>query len=129
MVYPAVEASDRLKKEGIAAGVVNARFVKPLDAEMIIRMAGSTGLLVTVEEAYLAAGFGSAVIELLEQNAMQDKVKVVRMGVTDEIVTHGDPKDLLAKYGLDATGIYDRVKQTLNSMEDQPANKRLRAVK
>ncbi|MEO8648455.1 MAG: 1-deoxy-D-xylulose-5-phosphate synthase, partial [Acidobacteriota bacterium] len=129
MVYPAVEAADRLIKDGIKTAVVNARFVKPLDAETIIRLAESTALLVTVEEAYLAAGFGSAVIELLEQNAMQDKVRVVRMGVSDEIVPHGDPKALLAKYGLDANGIYDRVKQTLISMEDQPANKRLRAVK
>ena len=57
-------------------------------------------VIVTVEEAYLAGGFGSAVLELLEENGLQDKVRVVRMGIPDRLVTHGDPKLLLAKYGL-----------------------------
>ena len=69
----------------------------------------------TVEEAYLAGGFGSAVLELLEEKGMQDAVKVVRLGVPDEIVTHGDPKALLAGYGLDANGIADAVQKALNA--------------
>ena len=64
----------------------------------------------TIEEAYLSGGFGSAVLELLEENGLQDKVQVVRMGIPDRLVTHGDPKLLLAKYGLDADGIYTRVR-------------------
>jgi 1-deoxy-D-xylulose-5-phosphate synthase len=109
---------------------VNARFVKPLDEQTILDLARSHSLLVTVEEAYLAGGFGSAVLELLETNGLQDKVKLVRMGVADEIVTHGDPKLLLDHYGLNADGIRDRVKRSLESLSDVAANKnRLRAVK
>lgn len=115
MVYPAVEAAEKLAKNAVQATVVNARFVKPLDAETILAIARKTQLIVTVEEAYLAGGFGSAVMELLEENGLQDEVKVVRMGVPDEIVTHGDPKKLLADYGLDADGIE---KQVLSSLED-----------
>jgi 1-deoxy-D-xylulose-5-phosphate synthase len=130
MVYPALDAAESLKNEGIEATVVNARFVKPLDADAILRVAQDNDVIVTVEEAYLAGGFGSAVLELLEANGMQDKVKLVRMGVDDEIVPHGDPKLLLSKYGLDAEGIRDRVKTTLESLDEVPVNKnRLRAVK
>jgi 1-deoxy-D-xylulose-5-phosphate synthase len=81
-------------------------------------------LIVTVEEAYLAGGFGSAVLELLEENGLQDKVRVVRMGVPDRIVTHGDAKLLLAKYGLDADGIYTRVKESLDVLEGRRAKHR-----
>jgi 1-deoxy-D-xylulose-5-phosphate synthase len=130
MVYPSLEAGESLKTDGIEATVINARFVKPLDAETILRTAEENEVIVTVEEAYLAGGFGSAVLELLEANGMQDKVKLVRMGVDDEIVPHGDPKLLLAKYGLNADGIRDRVKRTLESLAEVPVNKnRLRAVK
>ena len=115
MVYPALHAAENLAKAGVQATVVNARFVKPLDAETILAIARKTQLIVTVEEAYLAGGFGSAVMELLEASGMQDEVKVVRMGVPDEIVPHGDPKKLLADYGLDADGIE---KQVLGSLED-----------
>ena len=130
MVYPAIEAAEVLKSDGIEATVVNARFVKPLDEETILALARNHSLIVTVEEAYLAGGFGSAVLELLEANDLQDKVKLVRMGVADEIVTHGDPKLLLGHYGLNADGIRDRVKKSLESLTDAAANKnRLRAVK
>src|SRR5688572_7032607 len=130
MVTPALEAAERLKADGIDATVVNARFVKPLDAETILEIARTHPLIVTVEEAYLAGGFGSAVLELLESNDMQDRVKLARMGVADEIVTHGDPKNLLAGYGLDADGIYERVKRSLDASRETTArNNRLRAVK
>jgi 1-deoxy-D-xylulose-5-phosphate synthase len=78
---------------------------------------------VTVEEAYLAGGFGSAVMELLEENGLQDKVKVVRMAVPDRLVTHGDPKLLLAKYGLDADGIYTRVKESVEVLDQRRADR------
>lgn len=130
MVMPALEAAERLKADRIEATVVNARFVKPLDEEMILKVAAEFGLIVTVEEAYLAGGFGSAVLELLEANGLQDAVKVVRMGVADEIVTHGDPKLLLAKYGLDAEGIQRKVVESLRSGEAVPATGgHLRAVR
>ncbi|MBP7416818.1 MAG: 1-deoxy-D-xylulose-5-phosphate synthase [Pyrinomonadaceae bacterium] len=130
MVGPAVEAAAKLEKDGIAATVVNARFVKPLDAELIKKLATAMSLIVTVEDAYLSGGFGSAVLELLEENGLADKIKVVRMGVPDEIVTHGDPKILLAKYGLDPDGIYAKVHETLESMvENDLSRKRIKAVK
>jgi 1-deoxy-D-xylulose-5-phosphate synthase len=130
MVYPAIAAAENLKRDGIESTVVNARFAKPLDSELIIGLARTMSLIVTVEDAYLAGGFGSAVMELLEQNSLLDKIKVVRMGVPDRIVTHGDPKLLLAKYGLDADGIYSKVVETLNIMDEKRTNKtRIKAVR
>jgi 1-deoxy-D-xylulose-5-phosphate synthase len=121
MVHPSLQAAENLAKEGIETTVVNARFVKPLDAPLLLALARTKRLLVTVEEAYLAGGFGSAVLELLEENGLQDKVRVVRMGIPDRLVTHGDPKLLLAKYGLDADGIYTRVRESIDVLDDRRA--------
>lgn len=121
MVHPSLQAADNLAKEKIETTVVNARFVKPLDAPLLLALARTKRLIVTVEEAYLAGGFGSAVLELLEENGLQDKVRVVRMGIPDRLVTHGDPKLLLAKYGLDADGIYMRVRESLEVLDDRRA--------
>ena len=124
MVYPAMDAARNLEKDGIASTVVNARFVKPLDSELIIALAKTMRLIVTVEDAYLAGGFGSAVMELLEQNGLSDKIKVVRMGVPDRIVMHGDPKLLLAKFGLDADGIYSKVIESLELLDERRVSKK-----
>lgn len=129
MVQPAIDAADKLVALGVHPTVVNARFVKPLDEELILSIAGENRLIVTVEEAYLAGGFGSAVMELLESKGLQDKIKVVRMGVSDEIVTHGDPKKLLARYGLDAEGIAAKVGSELAMLDGLTSDKqRLRVV-
>jgi 1-deoxy-D-xylulose-5-phosphate synthase len=104
-----VKAADRLAADGIAATVVNARFVKPLDEELILALARSHGAIVTVEDHYLMGGFGSAVMEVLEQHRMSD-VRVLRLGFPDKLIEHGTQSLLLAKYGLDADGIYSRVK-------------------
>src|SRR5256884_9513897 len=122
MAHPSLKAAENLAKDGIEATVVNARFVKPLDSGLLLALARTKRLIVTVEEAYLAGGFGSAVVELLEENGLQDKARVVRMGVPDRIVTHGGPKLLLAKYGLDADSIYTRVKQSFEVIEDRRAH-------
>lgn len=119
MVHPALQAAENLAKEKIETTVVNARFVKPLDAQLLLALAKTKRLIVTVEEAYLAGGFGSAVLELLEENGLQDKLRVVRMGIPDRLVTHGDPKLLLAKYGLDADGIFNRVKESIDVLDDR----------
>ncbi len=124
IAYTALDAAKSLEKDGIRASVVNARFVKPLDAEMIAAIARSHRLIVTAEDAYLAGGFGSAVLELLEKKLLSDKVKVVRIGVPDEIVTHGDPKILLANYGLDADGIYSKTLEALESLEEKQINRK-----
>ena len=129
MVQPALDAAEKLEQDGIRAAVVNARFVKPLDADLLLEIARTHRLIVTVEEAYLAGGFGSAVMELLEANGLQDQIKIVRMGVPDRIVTHGDAKLLLAKYGLNADGIYEKVKTVSSELGQKNAGKRLRAVK
>lgn len=128
MVYPALEAAEELEKQGIEAGVINARFVKPLDTELILALAQSSKVIVTVEESYLAGGFGSAVMELLEANSMLDSVRLVRMGVPDTIVTHGDPKLLCAKYGLDADGILNKVIETVEMLEERMAGKKRRRM-
>ncbi|MBV9241731.1 MAG: 1-deoxy-D-xylulose-5-phosphate synthase [Acidobacteria bacterium] len=129
MVYPAVEAAQQLAKDGIHATVVNARFVKPLDEELFTEIATSHSLIVTAEDAYLAGGFGSAVLELLEEKGLTQKTRVVRLGVSDEIVSHGDPKTLLAHYGLSPDGIADKVRETLDAMETPRDSQRIRAVK
>ncbi|MDT5293469.1 MAG: 1-deoxy-D-xylulose-5-phosphate synthase, partial [Acidobacteriota bacterium] len=126
MVRPSMQAAEQLAKVGVEATVVNARFVKPLDAGLLLALARTKRLIVTVEEAYLAGGFGSAVMELLEENGLLDSVRVVRMGVPDRIITHGDPKLLLAKYGLDADGIYTRTREAWEVLEERRAGTRLR---
>lgn len=128
MVHPALQSADELEKEGIDATVINARYVKPLDSELILTLAQSNRLIVTVEEAYLSGGFGSAVMELLEENDMQDSIKVVRMGVPDRIITHGDPALLRAKYGLDSDGIYTKIKETIEILEERRVGKKRRKV-
>ncbi len=130
MVNPSMDAARMLEKDGVDATVVNARFVKPLDEELIVSLLEDHRLIVTVEEAYLAGGFGSAVMELLESKGMQDAVKVVRMGVPDKIVTHGDPRLLLAKYGLDADGIHAKTLENIKELGERKSEpKRLRVVR
>lgn len=130
MVYPSVEAAENLAKEGIEATVINARFVKPLDEKLILELAENHDLILTVEEAYLAGGFGSAVLEFLEEKEKLNDVKIIRLGVPDRIITHGDPNLLKAKYGLDADGIYNKIKQHSEYIEMRRAGaKRLKLVK
>jgi 1-deoxy-D-xylulose-5-phosphate synthase len=109
-VYSCLKAANRLASDGIKATVVNARFVKPLDEELIAALARSHGALVTVEDHYLMGGFGSAVMELLEQNKLYD-VRFSRLGFPDKLIEHGSQSLLFAKYGLDADGIYTKVKE------------------
>jgi len=103
-VYPALEAAESLKQAGISAGVINARFVKPLDEELILSAARRTGIIVTVEENALQGGFGSAVLELLYDNGMQN-VRVKRLGIPDRYIEHGSQAQLRKDLGIDADGI------------------------
>jgi 1-deoxy-D-xylulose-5-phosphate synthase len=103
-VYPALQAAIALKEKGIAAGVVNARFVKPLDAELILEAARRSGRIVTVEENALQGGFGSAVLELLYDNDQQH-VKVRRLGIPDHYIEQGSQAQLRKDVGIDAEGI------------------------
>ena len=99
-----VAAAKTLRDEGPDVGVVNARFVKPLDEETILRAVESCGFVVTVEEAALAGGFGSAVLEAACAAGL-DTRSVRRLGTPDQFIEHGDRGELLADLGLDAKGI------------------------
>ncbi len=93
LVYRALEAAAWLGQHGISAAVVNARFVKPLDAELILSVARRTGRVVTVEDGARAGGFGSAVLELLADAGLTG-VRVRRLGLPDAFIDHG-PVDVL----------------------------------
>ena len=97
-------AAELLEKEDLDVGVINARFVKPLDTKTICRAARETGFLVTVEEAALAGGFGSAVLEELTEPHIES-CPLQRLGIPDRFIEHGERGELLADLGLDATGI------------------------
>ena len=109
MVRPSLEAAERLKTAGTSAAVVNARFVKPLDEDLILKMAKRTGRIVTVEEHALQGGFGSAVLECIDGNRLTG-VKTHRIGLPDRFIEHGTQSMLRQKYGLDADGIFASVR-------------------
>jgi 1-deoxy-D-xylulose-5-phosphate synthase len=104
LVHPARAAAARLADAGIRAVVVDARFVKPLDEDLICGLAQKIGKVVTAEEAMLAGGFGSAVLEALERRGVT-KVAVRRLGLPDLMIEHGDPQKQRARYSLDEAGI------------------------
>jgi len=103
-VIPSLEAAEHLALQGIDAMVINARFAKPLDTELILDVANRAKKIVIVEENVLNGGFGAAVLGLLEKTAVSD-VKVKRLGIPDEFVTHGKQDFLRSLYHLDALGI------------------------
>ncbi|MFO7708977.1 MAG: 1-deoxy-D-xylulose-5-phosphate synthase [Desulfobacterales bacterium] len=103
-VGEACKASQRLSEHGIRAAVVNCRFVKPLDADLIVELARRVPRLITVEENVLQGGFGSAVLELLSDEGVT-QAAVERIGVPDRFVEHGPPQLLRTRYGLDAAAI------------------------
>jgi 1-deoxy-D-xylulose-5-phosphate synthase len=98
------EAAERLAAAGISCALVDVRSVKPLDAELLERLARETGLLVTVEEAALAGGYGAAVADFLEDRGLRD-CRLVRLGLPDRFIEQGERAALLAELGLDAAGI------------------------
>jgi 1-deoxy-D-xylulose-5-phosphate synthase len=100
-----LSAMDRLAWQNIKAAVINARFVKPLDEELILEWARKCQKVITVEENILAGGFGSGVADLLEKNSLYIPVK--RLGIDDRFVGHGTRSQMLECMGLDANGIYN----------------------
>jgi 1-deoxy-D-xylulose-5-phosphate synthase len=113
MVYPALQTAEILNEHGIAATVVNARFVKPLDTELILPLAQRIGKVVTMEEGCLMGGFGSAVAEALMDNNIP--VSMLRLGVPDQLVDHAKPDQSFADLGLTPSQMADRVLQTFKS--------------
>lgn len=108
MVQSAVQAADQLKEQGIDAGVVNMRFAKPLDKELLIEHAKRYGKIVTLEEGVLAGGVGSEVLETLDDAGLLQQCAVLRLGIPDEFVTHGDKKLLFRDLGLDTDAIVQK---------------------
>lgn len=115
MVYPALDAASELAKEGINLTVVNARFVKPLDTDLILQLAKSHGKLITLEENALQGGFGTAVLELFEEHGLQ--VQVLRIGYPDLYIEQGEQHELRAAYGLDKDGIIKSVRTFLQAVD------------
>jgi len=113
-VFTAMAAAKELAQYGISASVVNARFVKPLDQELITDVACKTRHIVTIEENSLAGGFGSAVLECLSDNDI-GPVKVRRLGLPDRFIEHGSQKILRRQVGLDVSSVV----QAVRSMKDQ----------
>ncbi len=109
MVYPSLEAAERLEEIGIHATVINARFAKPLDEELITCLAREKEFLVTAEEGTAAGGFGASVATLLQDRKIT--ASLLRIAVPDRIIPHGSPNLLHAKYGLDADGIVERIER------------------
>ena len=106
-VATAIEAAEELAAGGIEATVVNARFAKPLDAALITELARRIKRMITVEENVLSGGFGSGVLEVLQENGICD-VQVQNIGIPDLFVEHGTQAVLRAKYRLDTAGIVQR---------------------
>ncbi len=102
-VGPALAAAETLAAEGIDLAVIDARFLKPLDGELLSAEARRTGAVVTVEENVLQGGFGSAVLEFFEEAGLSPRV--LRLGLPDRFVEQGSQAELWARYGLDASGI------------------------
>jgi 1-deoxy-D-xylulose-5-phosphate synthase len=107
MVGPALDAARLLAEAGVESAVADARFVKPLDADLICRLAQECGRVVTVEENCVAGGFGTAVAELLNQKGL--RLPLLSLGLPDRFVSHGSREQLLSSLGLEPGAIADRV--------------------
>lgn len=105
-----LEAAEKLAAEGIDAKVINIHTIKPLDEELIVAAAKDTGKVVTVEEHSVIGGLGSAVCDVLCEQA---PTKVLKIGVNDTFGESGPAVELVKKYGLDADSIYEKVKAFL----------------
>lgn len=117
MVDEAVKAAEALAEQGISAGVVNMRFVKPLDTELLVKTALQCKNIVTLEEGTVEGGAGSAVLEELNDNGLVGKVKVLNLGIPDKYIPHGDKKLLMRDIGLDHDSIVKRIAEFLKDGE------------
>jgi 1-deoxy-D-xylulose-5-phosphate synthase len=118
MVNTCVQAAKQLANEGLNFGVINARFVKPLDKELILKAVESLPLVVTVEEGCLEGGFGSAVLEAANAAGLETR-NIIRRGIPDRFVEHGERGELLADLGLDVEGLIETVRKSREFVEDE----------
>ena len=122
-VDPAMKAAEKLEASGIEATVINARFAKPLDSELLIDVAGRVKRVITVEENVLSGGFGSSVADLFQRTGMDD-VQVRCIGLPDEFIEHGPQAVLRSRYGLDAEGIGRQVLDLFPVLQQKAASTR-----
>ncbi|MGV8057087.1 MAG: 1-deoxy-D-xylulose-5-phosphate synthase [Smithellaceae bacterium] len=115
-VYPAFAAAERLAREGINVKVINARFVKPLDNELLLQTAAQIKKIITVEENVLPGGFGSAVLEMFAEKKLTG-VQVKRLGIPDVFVEHATQAELRQKYGLDEDGIIRAIREMISESQ------------
>ena len=104
LLAQALAAAKQLNAAGLDVGVINARFIKPLDKKTVLRALRDSSFVVTVEESALQGGFGSAVLELAA-DASVDAGHVCRLGIPDQFIEHAERSELLAQLGLDTDGI------------------------
>jgi 1-deoxy-D-xylulose-5-phosphate synthase len=109
MVEVALKVAFMLQKVGISSDVINARFVKPLDTRLIMNSALKTKKVVTIEDNSIIGGFGTAVLEMLNQRGINIKTKI--FGFPDKIITHGSRSDLYKMFGLDAESVAEYIKK------------------
>ena len=119
VVAPALEAAEDLASRGIQCTVVNARFAKPLDSELITKLAGYIKHIITVEENALSGGFGSSVLNLLQNSVVTD-IQVKSIGIPDEFVKQGTQALLHSKYNIDAKGIAQQVLTLFPDLDASP---------
>jgi 1-deoxy-D-xylulose-5-phosphate synthase len=110
MVYPCLEAAEELEQEGISLAVVNARYAKPLDEEMILSYARPGSVIITAEEGVLAGGFGSAVRELLDREKRFD-IRFRAVGIPDSIYPMGSADQIKHMFKLDVEGLKDQIRE------------------
>jgi len=115
LVNEALAAAEKLAKEGIDIAVIDGRFVKPLDCDLIIAHAEKVPFVLTAEENVLQGGFGSSVLELLSDVGLT--IPVVRLGIPDRFVGQGTQAELRSQLNLDTAGIIKRVKQSVNRLK------------
>jgi 1-deoxy-D-xylulose-5-phosphate synthase len=115
-----VKAAQVLREEGLAAGVINARFVKPLDRATLLRAVADCSLVVTIEEGTLEGGFGSALLEAANGAGLETR-HILRLGLPDHFIEHAERSELLVDLGLDVPGICAAVRKALGPKQRQAA--------
>jgi 1-deoxy-D-xylulose-5-phosphate synthase len=121
-----VKAAEHLRAEGLSVGIINARFVKPLDRGTLLKAIEESSLVVTVEEGTLEGGFGSAVLEAANAAGLSVR-NILRLGLPDRFIEHAERGELLADLGLDAPGICAAVRNALgrDRVVEEPVGERI----
>ncbi len=116
MIHKAVEVANILESKGISTGVINPRFAKPIDKDLLDKIGNISRMIFTLEEGVLSGGFGQNVLSYLNEN---HNVKVYNIGINDKFVEHGDVNELLSDNGLDSEGIYNFIINKWRSFEEK----------